>query len=190
MSPVESSLALFKRICQIVELRIDEHFKKIDENNNKSNNENVLRITELADSIASELEIKSPESLYSIHLYLSQRPDLEVRSGKNGGICRVGDDRNKPAMTPKECGLKFYESVKECAPAIIEHTFNVAEESLKAQGLFTTKVRLNFQDLCTEIGNKLNIKSYAVYHCLRQYIQDERKDLIVALGRGGGLMKK
>jgi hypothetical protein len=188
MTALASSINLFTNICQLAEDQIEAHFNQVDETTNHNPDNDALRVIGLSHDIANQLQLKDAEVLYAIQLYLRNRPDLELKSNK--GICRIGDDRVKSAMTPKECAMKNYNAVKAIAPEVIDHAFSVAEEEARTQGLMVNKVRLNFQDLRDKIAEKLNVKPYSVYHCLKQYIQDERRDLIVALGRQGGLMKR
>jgi len=187
MSAIESSVLMFTNICRLAEQRIAEYFAKIDALEDKSQIETFSIVT-LADHLSAQLEIKQPECLQAITLYLRYRPELEIRTGKGGGLHRVGDDYVKVAMTPKECALKNYDVVKNCAVIVIDEEFSKAEELAKQQGVLK-KVRLNFQTLAQIIADKVNLKQYAAYHCLKSYIEDERKDLIIELGRHGGLMK-
>lgn len=187
MSAIESSVLIFTNICQLAEQRIEEYFQKIDLLEDKTQID-TFTITQLSEDIGNELGIKQPECLQAITLYLRARPELEVRAGKGGGLHRVGDDRIKTVMTPKECALKNYEAVKTCALIVINEEFEKAEAIAKQQGILK-KVRLNFQLLSQIIADKLKLKQYAAYHCLKSYIQDERKDLVIELGRHGGLMK-
>ncbi len=92
-------------------------------------------------------------------------------------------------MTPKECALKYYDLVKECAFTMIGEEFIKAKETLTAQGEERAP-RLNFESLCAMIAEKVKIKQYAVYHCLREYVVEERADLVMELGRYGGLRER
>jgi len=188
MSAIQSSVLMFTNICQLAEQRIEEYLKIIDAVEDKTQID-TFTIPKLAEDIGTELDIKQTECLYAIALYLRNRPELEVRTGKGGGLHRVGDDRTKTIMTPKECALKNYDAVKACAFVVIDEEFAKAEEATKTQEVVVKKVRLNFQDLSQIIADKLKLKQYAAYHCLKSYIQDERKDLIIELGRHGGLAR-
>lgn len=188
MNAIESSLEVFKNICLLAETKIEDYFKRTDTVTNKEDSNN-LTLAALAEQIASEVGYKEAECLHSISIYLKNRPELEIRSGKNGGIHRVGDDKAKAPMTPKDCALKFYDNVKDCAVIVIEEEFTKAEDTAKKNG-WSGKVRLNFQQLSQIIAEKLNIKQYSAYHCLKEYIQSERKDLVIELGRHGGLARK
>lgn len=188
MNAIESSLELFKNICVLAETRIDEYFKKVDLNDESISSEN-LTVAALAEDISTKVGCKEAECVQSISIYLKARPELEVRSGKNGGIHRVGDDKVKTPMTPKDCALKFYDDVKNSAVVVIEEEFLKAEESAKRNGL-GGKVRLNFQQLAQIIADKLDIKQYSAYHCLKEYVTKERKDLVIELGRHGGLARR
>lgn len=188
MSAIESSVLMFTNICTLAENHIAEYFTKMDTVEDRSQLDS-LRIAGLAENIGNELGIKQQECLFSISLYLKNRPELEIRPGKNGGICRVGDDRAKTIMTPKECALKNYDTVKACAFTVINEAFDKADEIAKTQNL-TGKVRLNFQLLSQIIADNLKLKQYAAYHCLKSYIEDERPDLTIELGRHGGLVRK
>jgi hypothetical protein len=188
MSAIESSVLMFTNIVTLAESNIAKYFTKVDESEDRSQLD-TLSIAALAEHIGTELGIKQQECLYSICLYLKNRPELEIRAGKNGGICRVGDNRSKTIMTPKECALKNYDAVKTCAFTVIDEEFDKAQSIAEKQNL-TGKIRLNFQDLSQIIADKLKIKQYASYHCLKSYIQDERADLMIELGRHGGLVRK
>lgn len=188
MSAINSSITLFRNICELAESRINEHFRQVDLLEDKSQVQNI-RIAALAQEVAASLKVKQQECVYSICLYLRNRPDLELRTGKNGGICRIGDVYIKTPMSPKECSMKHYDLVKECAFGVISEEFLKAREMLKEQGGDKT-VRLNFEQLCAMIAEKVNIKQYAVYHCLREYVEEERGDLVMELGRYGGLMER
>lgn len=188
MNAIESSLELFKNICVLAETKIDDHLKKVDFTEEKTDSD-TLTLAGLAEQIAMTVGCKEAECLHSISLYLKNRPELEIRSGKNGGIHRVGDDKAKVPMSPKDCALKFYDNVKNVGIIVIEEEFAKAEENAKKNG-WTSKVRLNFQQLCQIIAEKLNIKQYSAYHCLKHYVQTERKDLVIELGRHGGLAKR
>ncbi len=187
MSAIESSVLMFTNICQLAEQRIEEYLLKIDALEDRTQID-TFTIPKLAEDIGTELDIKQSECLQAITLYLRNRPELEVRTGKGGGLHRVGDDRTKTIMTPKECALKNYDAVKACAFVVIDEEFAKAEDAAKKQEV-VKKVRLNFQDLSQIIADKLKLKQYAAYHCLKSYIQDERKDLIIELGRHGGLAR-
>jgi len=187
MSAIESSVLMFTKICQLAEQHIEEYFKKLDVAEDKTQIDS-FRISSLAEEIGNLLDIKQPECLQVITIYLRFRPELEIRAGKGGGLHRVGDDRIKSLMTPKECALKNYGIVKNCAAAVIDEEFSKAEAAAKQLGLLKA-VRLNFQDLSQIVADKLKLKQYAAYHCMKSYIQDERHDLTIELGRHGGLMK-
>jgi hypothetical protein len=187
MNAIESSLAVFNNICVLAESKIDSHLNVVV--SDQKEDTDTLTLPSLAEEIAKTLGLREAECLYSISIYLKQRPELEIRMGKNGGIHRVGDDKTKTPMTPKDCALKFYDPVKNSAVLIIEEEFMKAEEANRKNG-FGGKVRLNFQSLSQIVADKLNIKPYSAYHCLRHYIQTERKDLVIELGRHGGLAKR
>ena len=76
-----------RNICELAESRIEDHLSKIDALEDKSQATN-LTLSGLAEDVGVELALKQQECLYSISLYLKNRPDLEVRTGKNGGIHR------------------------------------------------------------------------------------------------------
>ncbi len=187
MSAIESSVLIFTTICQLAEQRIEDYLLKADALEDGSQIE-TFTIPRLAEEIGAKLNIKQPECLQVITLYLRSRPELEVRAGKGGGLHRVGGDHIKSVMTPKECALKNYEVVKACAIVVIDEEFTKAEELVKKQEV-VKKVRLNFQDLSQIIADRLKFKQYTAYHCLKKFVQDERKDLIIELGRYGGLSK-
>lgn len=189
MSAIEPSITLFRGICELSETRIDDHFRKVDALEDKSKVEN-LKIASLAEEIAATLGVKQQECVYTISLYLRNRPDLELRAGTNGGICRVGDKAQKAPMTPKECALRHYELVKGHAFTVINDEFIKAKEVIKQQGLVNKQAKLNFQQLCDIIADKANLKYYVVYHCIREYIEEERVDLVIELGRYGGLVER
>jgi len=180
------STQLFQNICHLAEERINRYLVELK---GKPYIE-TLTVTALSDDIARELQLKQNECMFSVYLYMRSRPELEIRAGKNGGIVPVGENRTKTAMTPKECALKNYDSVKTEALKTIDEEFTKAEEQLKKQGFTPKRIRLNFQNLAQIIADKLNIKQYASYHCLKSYIEDERPDLIIVLGRHGGLERR
>lgn len=184
---IESITKISQKACEIAENRITSYFQSIDENKDKAFE--PLKVSSLADDIARELNISVKQSLQILSLYIQQRQDLEIKTHKNGGIWRAGAPFPKQKMGPKECALKHYELVKNQASRFIEESFLRAEKGL-ADGADRKQIRLNFQELCDEISLELDIKSYNVYHCLRQFINNERRDLKVELGRYGGLMRR
>lgn len=190
MSAIESSVDMFYKICFLAETKIDEHFKHVDNLPDKSQAAN-LHVADVADYISAQIKsIRQQECVSSLYLYIKNRDDLEVRPGKHGGICRIGEKRGREIpMTPKECALQHYEVVKEYAFFVIDDSFAKAEAFAKERG-FSTDVKLNFQELCALIADKLDIKQYAVYHCMKAYIEEERSDLVIDLGRYGGLRRK
>jgi len=171
---IELATALFVRICEMTEAKLENHLEKFGSVEEKAELE-APRIPVIANEIANELRIKSPLCLNAVYIYLLHRPDLEIRTGKNAGVYPI-----KGKMTAKECSLKNYEAVKDCAPNIIDDEFRKVPKGFK----------LNFQDLSQVIADKLGIKQYASYHCLKQYVLEERQDdLVIDLGRYGGLRR-
>ncbi len=179
---INTTIALVATICQEVEAKLQGHFEKVDAN---KENKDTLYAAGLADEVSKNAGIKAAECLNLIYVYLRARPELEIRRG--GGIYRTSDVQvEKALMTPKECALKHYELVKEHSVDVIAAKFAADEENAKQSGKAT---RLKLEDICGEITDKLGLKNYTVYFCVRQYITAERPDLRIELGRYGGVVK-
>lgn len=186
---IDSSVETFKAICTLAEARIDEHLARYDATKDKANAP-ILTISALSDELSGKTKISQPECMYVVYLYLRARPELEVRTGKTGGIWRIEDTRPaKSLMTPQECAHRHYQVVKECAAKMFEEGFAKGEESNRAQHLIR-EVKLNFQDLAQDVANKLGYKKYVAYHCMKEYVEKERLDLVIDKGRHGGLRKR
>ena len=82
----------------------------------------------------------------------------------------------KPKMTVKQCSMRHYDTVKECAFVVLE------------QELAKTK-SVGLMGLADTVAQRLNIKSYAAYHCLKAYLV-ERQDLELERGRYGGIKRR
>lgn len=178
----EKTIAIVTKVFTHIESAIKLHFEKVDKNN-------ILQPIipgNLADELVKKYGLKPAECIQIINLYVNQSEHLELRTGKNSGIYRVTDEKPKAIMGPKECALKHYDVVKEHAVDVIGTLFLAEEENEKTTGKAT---RLNFQELCEKIANKIGVKNYTVYFCLREYIERERPDLKIERGREGGVMK-
>lgn len=187
MTAIPTSLAIFEKICTLAETKINEHLNVADAVTDKAQANN-LYASFLSDEIAKEVGIKQSDCLHIVYIYLQNRPELEIN--KKNGICRVTDDANKTTMTPQQCAHKFYNIVKNYAETLLEEEFLKAEQDIKNRGVIAVP-NLNIQDLALNVANKLNIKRYAAYYCLRDYIQTERKnDLVIGAGRGGGIRRR
>lgn len=188
MSAFASSLALAQNIFQQAEIKINQYLAKIAAS---EQNTDILTPASLSDAIARELGIKPADCLHSVLLYIKHRPELEVRNGRMPGIYLVSATSEKTLMSPKECALKHYDAVKTTAQPVIIEEFKKIDEAAQTRGVNNLLgLKLNFQTLAQIIADKIGIKQYAAYHCLKEYISKERQeDLVIELGRYGGLRR-
>lgn len=188
MSAIDPSINNFKQICELAERNIAEHFNRFDLLEDKSKAE-ILKVPAMSLDIARALHMEQTEVTMSVNLYLRNRSDLMVRSGKYSGIYRVADNTPKAAMTPQECAMRHYDAVVETSVPLITAEFAKARQELTADNI-KQPARLNFQELCDVISQKLKLKHYVVYHCLRTYINKEQTDWHIRYGRYGGLFER
>lgn len=174
MNAIENTLNIVKNVCNSAEKYIKNYLEKLDEDPNYTD---TLTIPDLSTKVGEEVGIDYQQCDRIIYLYLEHRADLQIRPGRGGGIGRKGEpQRSHPKMSPEECALKHYDIIKEKASIMLDTKFKE----------FPNK-KVNIRDLSDELENQTGIKAYAAYHCIKNYIDKERRDLRISKGRSGGV---
>lgn len=171
---IESMVSTIGNVAGATKNLVDTYFEKVDSQPNFTGRLTLFYLTE---NVSKQLSMNGFDCEPIIKTYLNWRGDLQIRPGKLGEICRKNENRIRVVQSPKECAMRHYEKVKAAAAPLIE-------------SLFKETLKISVVDLQNKVAEQIGIKPYAAYHCITEYIAQERRDLVVVRGWRGGIEKR
>lgn len=149
-------------------------------------NDGSVKISNITEKLLSSIDksLGISETLCSslMTLYIAKRADLCTSKG----LVFFEDKKVNKLMTAEECALRFYHDFMAAGgPSIIEGHLAGAEALPSNKG---KRVSIKLREVVSELAQKINVKEYNMYYCVKKYIK-ESDTLCLRRGSSGGISR-